>query len=376
IASQRIREIAGAGDTVARLGGDEFTVILSDPETRSRPAEIAARLVAALSAPFPILGREAIVTVSVGVAISQGHHLRADDLLRAADIAMYQAKERGRNGFVVFDESMRRMIAHRVELESDLQQAVTNGEFVLFYQPEIDLRSGRISGVEALIRWNHPLHGLINPAEFIPLAEETGLIIPLGRWVIEEATRQAREWMAQFPSSPLVMNVNLSARQLQDRDLASDICDTLRKHELPGHMLRLEITETTLMENRESNIAALSSLRARGVQIAIDDFGSGYSSLGYLKHFPVDVLKLDRSFIHDSQRPKQDDAIIHAVTTLAHGLDITITIEGIETRDQLARVKSMGCDRGQGYFFSRPLTPAQMPELLELEAPGVRPLPR
>ena len=368
MASQRIRRCVDDEDVVARLGGDEFTVILNSPDTASRPSEVAAHLVKTLSEPFMIKDRELAVTVSIGVALSAPYHENSEDLLREADIAMYQAKSQGRNGFVVFDAEMGQSMEKRVQLEQDLRRALGKNEFLLHFQPEIDLQSGRIMWFEALIRWRHPERGLLYPVEFIPIAEESGLILELGRWAIREACRQTRIWKERFPGYPFGVSVNLSTRQLVDPGLTEAIQEILQSTGLPASCLRLEITETTLMLEMEVSQNTLSALRTLGVQLAIDDFGNGYSSLGYLRYFPIDVLKLDRSFLIESRNPEQDDAIIHAVTTLAHSLDITVTVEGIETPGQLMRIRSLDCDQGQGYFLARPQPAGSIPALLDRDS--------
>lgn len=368
MASQRVRHCVANDDTVARLGGDEFAVILTSLDTAAQPSAVADRLVKRLSEPYVIKGRELVITVSIGVALSAPDGESSEDLLREADIAMYQAKTQGRNGFVLFDAEMGASMDKRVQLEQDLRRALDNDEFVLHFQPEVDLKSGRIIWFEALMRWRHPERGMLYPAEFIPFAEESGLILKLGRWAIQEACQIAQKWQARFPSYPFGVSVNLSAKQLLDPDLIGEITSALQSTGLAPSSLRMELTETTLMQEMEMSVSTLNSLRQLGVQLAIDDFGQGYSSLGYLRYFPLDVLKLDRSFLSDSDHPEQDDAIIQTVTTLAHGLHIKVTVEGIETLDQLIRVKSLACDQGQGYLFARPQAPSQIPALLKRDS--------
>lgn len=365
MASQRIQRCVAEDDTVARLGGDEFTAILNSPESASRPYEIAESLIQSFHDPFFVKDRELVVTASIGVAWSAPNHEHGEDLLREADIAMYQAKSRGRNSVVMFDAEMGLSLEKRVQLEQDLGRALENKEFELHYQPEIDLASGKIVWLEALIRWNHPERGLLYPDEFIPLAEESGLILPLGHWVVHEACRQTREWKDRLPDHPFGVSINLSARQLLDPRLIGEVRLALQSHELEASSLRAEITETILMREMEQSLNTLSTLRAIGVQLAIDDFGHGYSSLAYLRYFPINVLKLDRSFLIESDRPDQDDAIIQAVTTLAHSLDVKVTVEGIETPDQLMRVNSLACDQGQGFLFAQAHPATDVPALFE-----------
>lgn len=368
MASQRVRHSVENDDTVARLGGDEFAVILTSRDTAAQPSAVADRLVKRLNEPFVIKDQELSITVSVGVTRSAPDRESGEDLLREADIAMYQAKSQGGNGFVVFDAEMGLSVDKQVQLEQDLRRALDNREFVLHYQPEVDLKSGRIVWFEALMRWQHPERGLLLPSEFIPLAEESGLILKLGRWAIQEACQITQEWKAQYPTYPFGVSVNLSAKQLLDPDLIGEITSVLQSTGLAPSSLRMELTETTLMQEMEVSLSTLKSLRELDVQLAIDDFGQGYSSLGYLRYFPLDVLKLDRSFLSDSVHPEQDDAIIQTVTALAHGLRIRVTAEGIETSDQLRRVKLLACDQGQGYLFARPQPQTNIPALLERES--------
>jgi diguanylate cyclase (GGDEF)-like protein/PAS domain S-box-containing protein len=365
MASQRIRHCVANDDTVSRLGGDEFAVILNSLDTAPQPSAVADRLVKRLNEPFVIKDQELVITVSVGVALSTPDRESGEDLLREADIAMYQAKSQGRNGFVVFDAEMGLSMDKQVQLEQDLRRALDNKEFVLHFQPEVDLQSGRVIWFEALMRWQHPERGMLPPAEFIPLAEESGLILKLGRWAIQEACQITQEWRDRFPAYPFGVSVNLSAKQLLDPDLIGEITSVLQSTGLAPAALRMELTETTLMQELEVSLNTLKAVRKLGVQLAIDDFGQGYSSLGYLRYFPLDVLKLDRSFLSDSVHSEQDDAIIQTVAALAHGLGIKVTVEGIETSDQLRRVSALACDHGQGYLFARPQPQTEIPAMLQ-----------
>jgi diguanylate cyclase (GGDEF)-like protein/PAS domain S-box-containing protein len=352
--AQRLGDCLGDGDTVARLGGDEFAVLL-EGRTQDAAVTIAERILASLREPVRILGRDAAISASVGVA---GRHRGLElpsDLLRAADIALYRAKADGRSAIAVFEPSMQAHALARLELEANLMPAIDRGQFELYFQPEIELTSGRIACFEALVRWNRPSYGLVGPGEFIPLAEETGLILPLGQWVLMEACRQAREWTARQPGCPSVaVSVNLSARQLRQPDLVAQVTHVLAETGLDSHLLRLEVTERALVEDLSATDAALRELRRRGVRIAIDDFGTGYSSLLYLRRLAVDSIKIDQSFVRGLGTFDQDRAIVQAITSLVHTLDMDVTAEGIETAAQLVGAMEVGCDRGQGYYFARP----------------------
>lgn len=297
-----------------------------------------------------------VVTASVGVAIGDTTYSEADDLLRNADLAMYRAKADGKGRHVIFDPSMHADSLARLELENDLREALEGQQLRIQYQPIVSLPSGQVTEFEALVRWQHPTRGLIPPLEFIPIAEETGLIGAIGRWVLQQACRQAVEWQQRFPSqSSLVMAVNLSPKQFQDGNLVEMVARTLQQTRLPPACLKLEITEGVVMQDIETSIATLSHLKALGVQIAVDDFGTGYSSLAYLKRLPLDVLKIDRAFINGLGQTRQDNTIVQAILSLAGSLGLTVTAEGIETAEQAATLGSWACDRGQGYHYARPL---------------------
>jgi diguanylate cyclase (GGDEF)-like protein/PAS domain S-box-containing protein len=357
----RVRRCLQAEDTAARLGGDEFAVLLEAVASQDEALAVAERLVAALRIPVELDGRELTVGVSIGLALSTPAGDQADDLLRRADLALYRAKADGKGTYAVFDPSLEARARDRLELESDLRQALGRGELHLVYQPILLMDDGRIGELEALLRWQHPRRGLVSPATFIPVAEETGLIVPIGQWVLEEACRQVRVWQDQYPTvPPLVMSVNLSGRQFQHPNLVADVARTLRETGLDPHCLKLEITESLLMRDVEAAVATCAALKELGVQLAIDDFGTGYSSLGQLKRFPFDTLKIDRSFVDGLGRDEQDTAIVRSVVTLAKTLSLSVTAEGIETPVQEAHLRSLGCEFGQGYLFARP----QPPELI------------
>jgi diguanylate cyclase (GGDEF)-like protein len=354
--SARLLDCVRPEDTVARLGGDEFAILLEDLDSTEGATSVAQRVTESLEKPFLLEGREVFVTMSVGVALNIRRPVTPEELLRDADLAMYRAKGKGKNRFEVFDPATSAPAINRFELELDLRGALTRGEFVLHYQPVVHLGSGRMIEVEALVRWQHRERGLLQPEEFISLMEETGLIVPVGTWVLGEACRQLEEWTAQFPHQPpLTMSVNLSARQLQDPGLVRAVEHALAESHLDPACLKLEITETVVMQDAPSTLETLHALKALGVQLAIDDFGTGYSSLGYLKRFPVDTLKIDRSFVQGVDLNAQDTAIVRAVISVAKSLNLSVTAEGIETNAQLSQLQHLGCDRGQGYLFARPL---------------------
>ncbi|MBI3978367.1 MAG: EAL domain-containing protein [Chloroflexi bacterium] len=354
-----------AGDTVARFGGDEFTILLEGVTGIDDATGVAQRIMAQFHAPFTLDGHEAFVSASIGVALSTPGTGRTADLLRDADVALYRAKAEGRAHHVVFDTSMNAFSVERLNLETDLRRAVERGELELHYQPEVDLNSGRIVGLEALVRWAHPQRGLVPPAEFIPLAEENGQILGIGRWVLEQACRQMRCWHTQQSHCPPpIISVNLSGRQFQLPDLVGQVAAILQETGLAPSFLKLEITESVLVEDAESTISRLLALKQLGIRLAIDDFGTGYSSLSYLRRLPVDTLKIDRSFIGGAGTDERNWSIVRAVSSLAHSLGMDVTAEGIESLEILALVRAANCDRGQGYYFSKPLTSAAVDQLL------------
>ncbi len=371
--SRRLTTCLRPEDTIARLGGDEFAILLEDIKEGGSAATVAERIAGELGRPFIFEGREVFITVSVGIAVATGRHTSPEDILRDADLAMYHAKAKGKARYEVFDVSMNAPAQERMDLELDLRNAVARHEFVLHYQPVVTLDTGRIAEVEALVRWEHPQRGLLLPAEFIGLTEETGLIVPIGRWVLGEACRQARAWQTAASGLPaLAISVNLSARQLQQPNLVEETAQVLRETGLDPATLKLEITETVVMHDAPATLAKLEALKQLGVQLAIDDFGTGYSSLGYLKRFPVDTLKIDRSFVKGIGHDVEDTAIVRAVITVAKSLNLKVTAEGIENEEQLAHLQALGCDRGQGYYFSKPLAADRLPMVLVTSPWGLR----
>ena len=346
-------------DTVARFGGDEFTVLVEDLASDTAASALADRIIAAVARPVTVEGRTVPVSLSVGIALAAGHE-SAVDLLRDADAAMYRAKERGRGRVEIFDEALRDRVLHRLDAESELRLAIEREELRVLYQPKVCLGTERIVGVEALVRWEHPTRGLVAPNDFIPLAEDTGLIVPLGRWVLREACREAAGWQAESGVPPATVSVNLSRRQLAEADLIDDVTAALTDSGLPAGSLCLEITETTIMGDLERSVATLLELRRLGVKLAIDDFGVGFSSLSQLTSLPpVDILKIDKSFI-DHVVDADHRAIVAAILSLAHALGLTAIAEGVEDRLQADELNALGCEVAQGYLFSKPVPPAQL----------------
>jgi diguanylate cyclase (GGDEF)-like protein/PAS domain S-box-containing protein len=360
---QRLKACVRPGDTVARLGGDEFTILLENIPHSGEAERVASRILERLRQPFELDGRDLYVSSSIGIAFGTHDEIRPSELLRFADAAMYRAKSSGKARSVVFDHSMHAAFLARATLETELREALDRDEMLLHYQPIVDLANGQLVGAEALLRWQHPARGLLLPLELLPLAEETGLILPLGQWVLEEACRQARIWQGAYPDGPpLTVSVNLSARQFQQQDLVRRVEQALAQAGLDPSNLRLDVVEGVLMDDPRTALAKLEELRALGVRVAIDDFGTGYASLSSLRRLPVRSLKLDPSFL--GQLDPGSVGIMRAVATLAHALGLEVTAEGVETGDQLASLREADLDRAQGYLFSRPLAEDAMWTLL------------
>jgi EAL domain-containing protein (putative c-di-GMP-specific phosphodiesterase class I) len=338
------------------MGGDEFTILLDGIGDPDRAMAIANRLRTAVAQPFQLQGRDVVASVSVGLVVSADRYQRAEDMVRDADTAMYRAKELGKARCEIFDSSMLVATEKRLGMESDLRLALERHELEVYYQPIVSLSEARLTGFEALVRWNHPTRGLVFPAEFIPTAEETGLIVPIGSWVLHEACRQLQSWEQEFPcASDLVVNVNLSARQCTHPDLLPEVRRILADTGVEPSRIKLEITEGVVLENSEVVGTVLRELRALGVQLGLDDFGMGYSALSYLHHFPFQTIKIDRSFVSGMDQGSNTE-IIRAIVSLAAGLAMDVTAEGIETADQVNRLQELSCEFGQGYYFDRPLT--------------------
>jgi diguanylate cyclase (GGDEF)-like protein/PAS domain S-box-containing protein len=363
--SQRLKESLRPGDTVARLGGDEFAILLEDLKDKEEALQISGRVIEKLRLTFDLDGQEIFVTVSLGITFSTMGYDNPENLLRDADIAMYQAKANGCDRYEVFDTGMYDNAVARLQLETDLRQAMKQEEFRLHYQPIVSVKTGKITGVEALIRWQHPERGLVSPLEFIPTAEETGIILPMGEWVISEATHQLSRWQEKFPSTPpLTVSVNISSRQLLP-DLVMYIKKVIRKSGIKPSSLILEITESILMESAEIVAPMLIQLKGLGVKLHIDDFGTGYSSLSYLHRFPVDVLKIDRSFVSRIGSKGDNLEIVKAITTLAHSLEMQVIAEGVETEEQIEKLRELKCEFIQGFCYSKPLEAEIFEDLLK-----------
>jgi len=363
--AERLLTRVRASDTVSRLGGDEFVILLSEIAHPEDAATCATNILLSLNAPHSIGGRDVDIDGSIGISIYPDDGQDPETLNKNADTAMYHAKENGRNNFQFFKADMNRKSVERQSLEGSLRQALRRKEFVLHYQPKVNLDTGEITGVEALIRWQQPDRGLIPPSEFIPIAEDCGLIIQIGRWVLREACMQAREWLdLGLPFRRI--SVNVSAAEFRAKTFLAGIHATLRETGFEARCLDLELTEGVLMEDAEATVAVLQELKAMGIHLAVDDFGTGYSSLSYLRRFPIDVLKIDKSFVHQISGNADDSAIVSAILDMGKNLKQRVIAEGIETEEQLAFLRTHHCAEGQGYLFSRPVAPAELAHLLQI----------
>jgi diguanylate cyclase (GGDEF)-like protein/PAS domain S-box-containing protein len=361
----RLKECVREVDTVARMGGDEFIVILDGMAETGSIMPVARKMLHSLSQPYEVEGHSIRATPSIGISVYPDDGTDHESLIMNADSAMYHAKENGRNDFRFFTPDMKMRVEEKLFIESDLRKALELGQFVLYYQPQVDIRTGHIVGAEALIRWNHPVAGLISPAKFIPVAEESGLIVPLGEWILDEACRQNLAWQkAGLP--PISIAVNLSAVQFRQQNLCRLINDTLKSTGLEPHYLELELTEGLVMSNTDSAVETLNCFKEMGVRISIDDFGTGYSSLSYLKHFPIDYLKIDQSFVRDITTNPDDAAITTAIINMAQGLNLKTIAEGVETAEQLTFLRLHSCDVVQGYYFSKPAPAAEFADILQM----------
>jgi len=379
-AARRMQDSLREGDTVSRLGieegiadlarvgGDEFYLLVPQLASNSDAAKIATRLLGAFDEPFRLGSRDVAITASIGIAVFPDDGRDADVLLKHADTAMYRAKDEGRAQYQFFDKAMGTAASRRLELEHCLRTALERDELSLFYQPIIDTKSGSVVGTEALLRWQHPELGMVSPVEFIPVAEECGAIVSLGEWVLETACRQVRAWRDR--GLGLWVSVNLSARQIRDRSFVETVGRVLAENTLDPSCLVLELTESILMHREEESIALLAELKSLGVGLSIDDFGTGYSSLSYLKHFPLDNLKIDRSFVKGIPDDRDDVAITGAIIALAHSLGLKVTAEGVETQEHLESLCAYGCDEIQGYLYSPPIPPEALEEYLQTFGDG------
>jgi diguanylate cyclase (GGDEF)-like protein len=359
----RLRRWLRPSDTAARFGGDEFAILLEDLDTSNGPQIVAQRVLDSLREPFAIQGQEVLVAASIGVASSTSPG--SEDLLRNADLAMYRAKGLGKARFQTFEPGMHVQVLERLELEVDMARALERAEMTVHYQPIVELASSRIVALEALVRWRHPMRGMIQPNDFIPLAEETGQIHRLGEWVLEQAVRDAQRWNTDIcPHAPVRVGVNLSARQLQEATLVGQIAAALSASTLDPELLVLEITETVLMQDLEGTVGRLQDLKRLGVALSVDDFGTGYSSLQYLRRFPLDSLKIAKSFVDGVGGPSQDAAVARAIIELGTSFQLNVVAEGIERPDQHARLVELGCTHGQGFLYSRPVPADQVEQLL------------
>jgi len=364
--ASRLRSCVRPGDTLARLAGDEFAILLDELDDRDDVTAVARRVGKRLEAPFEVDAMEIAVRASIGISLGQSPDDRPEDLMRDADVAMYAAKARGKGGYQVFEPHMRQAVVRRMELKADLRHALERGELQVHYQPYIKLADESIVGAEALLRWEHGDRGIIPPGDFVPLAEEMGLIVPIGRWVLGEACGQAVEWGRRWPElGPLTLSVNVSARQLQDRLFVGDVAAIVSERGLAPGQLVLELTESSLVEDPDQAVQRLLELRELGIRLALDDFGTGYSSLGYLQRYPIEILKVHRAFVAELGRHPDEPALAKAILQLAHHLGMKTIAEGVEDATQVESLRALGCGYAQGYHFARPLPPEAFAELLD-----------
>jgi diguanylate cyclase (GGDEF)-like protein/PAS domain S-box-containing protein len=364
---KRLLDCVRGSDTVSRQGGDEFVVLLSEMEQSEDAALTAGRMLKAVAEAHPIDQHDLHVTTSIGLSVYPDDGLDAETLIKNADTAMYQAKENGRQSYQFFKPAMNVRAVERQSIEESLRRALERNEFALHYQPKINLRTGEITGAEALIRWTHPHRGPVPPGQFIPVAEDCGLILPIGQWVLREACKQARAWLdAGLPLA--TMAVNISAMEFRDDNFLGNVFATLKDTKLDPRALELELTESVLMKRAESTASVLKTLRASGVQVAVDDFGTGYSSLSYLRKFPIDALKIDQSFVRQITSAPGETTIVTAIISMGRSLNLRVVAEGVETREELAFLQAHQCDEAQGYYLSRPVLPQQFAKLLETGA--------
>jgi diguanylate cyclase (GGDEF)-like protein len=373
--AKRLVNCVRNADTVSRQGGDEFVVLLSEVERSEDTAITARRMLQTVAEAHSIDQHDLHVTTSIGVSVYPDDGLDAETLIKNADTAMYQAKENGRQSYQFFKPAMNVRAVERQAIEESLRRALDRREFAVHYQPMINLKTGMITGAEALLRWTHPVRGLVPPAQFIPVAEDCGLILPIGRWVLREACQQARSWLdAGMPLA--TMAVNISAMEFRGENFLEGIFAILKETGLDPKFLELELTESVLMKHAGSTEAILKTLRARGIQLAVDDFGTGYSSLSYLRKFPIDALKIDQSFVRQITTTPEETTIVTAVISMGRSLKLRVVAEGVETQEELAFLQAHQCDEAQGYYFSRPVLPQQFAKMLQIQcqAPSASPL--
>ena len=373
LVAQRLLECMRGGDVICRIGGDEFAIILESTSSAGG-AGIAEKVLAILAAPFDVDVHEIYVTASAGISTYPEDAADLETLTRNADTAMYQAKGKGKNAFEIFHPEFDQRAQKRLSLETNLRKALERGELMLYYQPQVSLRDGTLVGLEALLRWNHPELGMVSPVEFIPVAEDSGLIVPIGRWVLHTACRQVAAWR-DAGLGTVHVSVNLSVRQTKDSHLVHDIISALRENGIAPNQLELEITETVLMENVHANVDLLNRLQTAGIRLSIDDFGTGYSSMAYLKRFPIDQVKIDRTFVRDIPGDRDDEAIITAIIAMAHSLGLSAVAEGVETEQQLEFLRNAGCDIMQGFYFAQPQPPEQVAAFLRNRTGLLEPTP-
>jgi diguanylate cyclase (GGDEF)-like protein len=364
--SQRLAALLSPRDTLARLGGDEFAILIECCNDSTLQTQLANRILEAFTHPFRLEHHEVFINASIGIALGDASYSQPEHLLRDADTAMYHAKASGKAQYQVFVPSMHAATLALLQLETDLRHALQQNEFVAYYQPIIDLRSGKIAGFEALIRWQHPQRGLVMPGEFIPTAEEVGLIYSIGNWMLREACQQLHLWQKNYPTLCLTMSINISARQFTQPGLLQEIDRILIETQIEPQKLKLEITESVLMDNARSAISVLYQLRARQIQLSIDDFGTGYSSLSYLHAFPIDTLKIDRSFVQRMDSNLETKGLVPLIINIAHTMGISVTAEGIETTQQLAQLRALDCNLGQGFLFAEALPAEKAAQLIAL----------
>jgi diguanylate cyclase (GGDEF)-like protein len=365
--AKRLSNIVTDGTIVARFGSDEFAVVMNENAGEENAADLANRIHQKISEPFSLQGRQVFTSPCIGIANSSPHYEIIEDILRDAEIAMYQAKHTQKT-FVIFNRSMHDSLLERIEIETDLRQAIERREFCLYYQPIVDLETVQIIGFEALVRWYHPKKGIIAPYKFIPVAEDTGLIIPMTEWILREACRQVKIWQTDF-NSDLSVSVNISGKHFAQSNLINLVEKVLTETQFTPEKLKLEITESAVMEDAEKTIAILRQLKMLGVKLMIDDFGTGYSSLNYLHKFPIDTLKVDRSFINTMENAEENTEIVKTIILMAKNLRLDVVAEGIESINQLDQLRKLHCEKGQGYFFSKPVTDKQIENLLQHASP-------